>query len=110
MLAAMEFVETSIFTKQIQDLVDDDVYRALQASSAIDPKAGVVIRDSGGLRKIRLAARGKGKRGGARVIYFHLESRNQIAMLLACGKDEQDDLTADQRAALHKIVQNWSAR
>ena len=104
----MEFVETSIFTKQIQALVADDVYRGLQTRLAIDPKAGAVIRDSGGLRKIRLAARGKGTRGGARVIYFHLETRHQIAMLLAYGKDEQDDITADQRATLRKIVQNWS--
>ena len=106
----MEFVETSIFTKQINTLVDDDVYRALQIRLAIDPKSGAVIRASGGLRKIRLAARGKGKRGGARIIYFHLESSHQIGMLLAYRKDQQDDLTADQRAALHKIVQNWSSR
>lgn len=103
----VEFVETSIFTRQIQALVDDEVYRILQLQLCLDPKAGAVIRDSGGLRKVRIAARGKGKRGGARVIYFHLEVRNQIAMLLAYGKDEQDDLSAEQRAMLRQWVQNW---
>lgn len=71
---------------------------------AFDPSIGPVIRGTGGLRKVRLAARGKGKRGGARVIYFHLAQRSQIAMLLAYGKDEQGDLSADQRAALRNIV------
>ncbi len=103
----MEFVETSIFCRQITALVDDDTYRELQARLAVDPSAGAVIRGTGGLRKVRMAARGKGKSGGARVIYFHLAQRDQIAMLFAYGKDEQDDLTTDQRAVLRRVVQDW---
>ena len=103
----MEFVETTFFTRQISALVDDDTYRGLQARLTLDPEFGAVIRGTGGLRKVRIAARGKGKRGGARVIYAHLPQRHQIAMLMAYGKDEQDDLTADQREALRRIVQAW---
>ncbi len=106
----MEFVETSIFTRQITALVDDDTYRELQVQLALDPTIGPVIRGTGGLRKVRIAARGKGKRGGARVIYFRLAQRSKIAMLLAYGKDEQDDLTTDQRTALRNIVKLWESQ
>ncbi len=106
----MVFVETSMFTRQIVALVDDETYRDLQTQLAANPQIGSVIRGTGGLRKVRIAARGKGKRGGARVIYYWLADRDQIAMLLAYGKDEQDDLTSDQRAALRSIVELWRSK
>jgi hypothetical protein len=63
------FLETPVFTRQIRELVDDDHYRQLQANLVVRPDAGDLIPRSGGLRKIRIAASGRGKRGGARVIY-----------------------------------------
>ena len=67
---------------------------------------GDVIRGTGGLRKLRVPdrGRGKGRRGGARVIYLHLPDRSHLHLLLVYGKDEQDDLTAEQRNQLRGIV------
>ncbi|MEO1247804.1 MAG: hypothetical protein AAFX56_19160 [Pseudomonadota bacterium] len=62
------FIEPKLFTKLVGDYLDDDDYAALQQHLIGHPTAGVVIRDSGGVRKIRWAATGKGKSGGVRVI------------------------------------------
>ena len=64
----MELIETTIFTGQITDLLDDDEYSKFQMLLAQNPAAGALIRGGGGIRKIRVAARSHGKRGGARVI------------------------------------------
>jgi len=64
----MIFVETPIFTRQITALADDHDYADFQRELANDPEAGDVIPGTGGLRKIRMAAKSHGKRGGARVI------------------------------------------
>ncbi|VFN03575.1 MAG: hypothetical protein BECKG1743F_GA0114225_108202 [Candidatus Kentron sp. G] len=66
----MVFMETPIFTKAITRLLSDDEYRELQGKLLLHPDAGVLIKGSGGLRKIRWKGRGTGKRGGIRVIYY----------------------------------------
>lgn len=75
----MEFVEAPTFTAHLAEYLVDDEYRALQAFLAADPEAGDVIPGTGGFRKLRWAdpARGKGKRGGLRVIYYYLLSDAQ---------------------------------
>jgi hypothetical protein len=98
------FLETPVFTRQIRELVDDDRYRGLQATLVKRPDAGDLIPRSGGLRKIRIAASGRGKRGGARVIYFWIAAKDQIYMLLAYAKNVQDDLAEDQVKALRALV------
>lgn len=103
----MVFVETSLFTAQITALVSDDAYQELQKILLSDPKAGSVIPDTGGLRKIRIASGGHGKRGGARVIYYHRTVAGQFLMLMAYAKNEAEDLTPKQAAALKKIANNW---
>jgi mRNA-degrading endonuclease RelE of RelBE toxin-antitoxin system len=69
-LGCVHFIETQVFTRQITSLLDDADYRQLQVTLALKPRAGDVIRGSGGLRKIRCALRGRGKSGGIRVIYY----------------------------------------
>jgi hypothetical protein len=103
----MIFIETAIFTRQIKELVSDDEYAAFQSELASDPEAGDVIQGTGGLRKIRVAAKGHGKRGGARVIYYYFVSDSQIALLLAYAKNESEDLTAAQKRALKQIIEQW---
>lgn len=68
--APMLFIETSIFTKEIQYLLPDDNYRILQTALMLRPDAGSLIKGSGGLRKIRWNLPGAGKRGSLRVIYY----------------------------------------
>ena len=65
----MLFIETSTFTRLLLRHLDDDSYGAFQAFLSTHPEAGDVIRGTGGIRKIRWAATGRGKRGGSRVIY-----------------------------------------
>jgi len=103
----MLFIETPLFTKQIQELVDDDRYRTLQLSLIFRPDAGDIIRDSGGLRKIRLAIPGRGKRGGLRIIYYWDKPADRIYMLLAYKKSKQADLTQEQIKFLRKLVKEW---
>ena len=64
------FIETKLFTRLVQEYLTDDAYRELQAALMKQPDAGEVIRGTGGVRKLRWRAMGRGKRGGFRVIYY----------------------------------------
>ncbi len=100
----LEFKETSVFTKQIVDLMSDEQYRRLQAALINNPTSGDVIKGSGGLRKIRWGIDGRGKRGGTRVIYYLELNDSTIFMLFAYAKNEQEDLTPEQLKILSKLV------
>jgi mRNA-degrading endonuclease RelE of RelBE toxin-antitoxin system len=101
----MVIVETKIFTKQVIDLLSDDEYKKLQVVLVESPEAGSLIKGSGGLRKIRWAIQGRGKRGGVRVIYYWVVKNEKLLMLLMYPKSEQDDLTLEQTKILRKIVE-----
>lgn len=103
----MIFIETPVFTKLVIDLLDDDEYKDLQALLANNPQAGALIKGTGGLRKIRVASNSHGKRGGSRVIYYHFASASQIGMLLIYPKNEMEELSNEQRAALKRVVESW---
>jgi hypothetical protein len=96
------FVETPIFTRRLRDHMDDDEYAKLQAFLAERPQAGAIIRGSGGIRKLRWAGSGRGKRGGLRVLYFWWVATDRISMLLIYPKNEMDDLTSAQLDVLRK--------
>ena len=100
----MVFIETSTFAKQLPSHLDDDNYAALQAFLAVHPDAGNVIRGTGGIRKIRWAMPGRGKRGGSRVIYYWLAEHDYISLLTVYAKGVKDDLTAAEREAWRKAV------
>jgi len=97
-------IETSIFTRQVEDLLPDEEYRKLQAALVGNPKLGQLIRRSGGLRKVRWGLLGRGKSGGVRVIYYWAGKEDQLYMLLMYAKSEQDDLSPAQLKVLRKIV------
>ena len=100
----MVIFETSIFTKQIKSLLNDEEYRAFQNTLVENPSSGDIIQGSGGIRKVRCKASGHGKRGGARVIYYWASSHEQIFMLFAYAKNEVSDLTKDQLSILKKAI------
>lgn len=102
----LTFSETSIFTRQIAELLSDDELNALQWVLMANPERGDIIRGSGGLRKIRWAASGRGKRGGLRIIYYWHVPGSTILFLLAYPKNEQEDLTPAQLKVLKSIIQN----
>ena len=101
----MEFIETSIFTRQVMEVLDDDSYRALQFELFSRPNAGPIIPSSGGLRKIRWAGSGRGKRGGVRVIYYWVTSEDQIYMLFMDPKSDRDNLTPAQLRILRQMLE-----
>lgn len=103
----MIFIETPIFTRRLRELLSDDSYAAFQRWLTERPDSGDVIEGTGGIRKVRVASSGRGKRGGARVIYYYFVSRSQIALLMIYPKNEKDDLSADERKALKDIVETW---
>ncbi|HBT96820.1 MAG TPA: hypothetical protein DEB25_03855 [Desulfobulbaceae bacterium] len=100
----MEFIETPVFTRSVTALLTDDEYRLFQTVLANDPERGDLIQGSHGLRKIRVAAKGQGKRGGARVVYYWMTAKGQIYLLVIYPKNRKDDLNAGERAALSALV------
>ena len=103
----MVFIESAVFTRQVQELLTDASYGQFQAFLAENPEAGAVIQDTGGLRKVRWAVPGGGKRGGVRVIYFYVSAQAQCRMLLIYRKGVKDDLSAAEKKALRKLNQEW---
>jgi mRNA-degrading endonuclease RelE of RelBE toxin-antitoxin system len=101
----MVIVESSIFTKQVLKLLTDEEYRQLQQELIRRPDVGVLIPKSGGLRKVRWGLEGRGKQGGARVIYYWAVTQEQVLMLLMYPKNVQDDLTPDQLKLLRQIIE-----
>jgi mRNA-degrading endonuclease RelE of RelBE toxin-antitoxin system len=102
----MKFIETSIFTKQVTEILTDDDYRRFQEALIINPTAGDLIQHSGGLRKVRWAIRAnQGKRGGARVIYYWQDRSDTIFLLLMYSKGEQENLTPAQLKVLKQIME-----
>ena|SRR5690242_16882355 len=101
----MVIVETSVFTRQVVSLLSDDEYRKLQGVLVSRPETGAVIRNSGGLRKLRWSIEGRGKRGGVRVIYYWAVRQGRILMLFVYPKNVPDDLSPDQLRLLRRIVE-----
>lgn len=102
---AIEFVETSIFTRQIKELATDDELKDLQAELIAQPDKGDIIKGTGGLRKVRMAVGNKGKSGSIRVLYV-LALADKIYLVLAYPKAVKDSLTAEEKAKLKLIVQS----
>lgn len=100
----MMFIETTVFTRLVEKFLSLDEYLALQQYLLKAPESGSVIKGSGGLRKVRWKKRGRGKRGGFRVIYYWQVSQDQILMLYVYPKSMKDDLSQIQLNALREIV------
>lgn len=103
----MIFVESSFFTARVKELLSDEEYAALQAFLMREPDAGDLIVQTGGLRKVRWVTKGRGKRGGTRVIYYHVVAQSQIRMILIYRKGIKDDLTPKEKAVLRRLNEDW---
>src|SRR6478609_4280864 len=99
----MRFVETTVFTARINQLIRDDEYRRLQLALIGDPQSGDLMRRAGGARKMRWGAGGKGKRGGIRVIYYW-DGDETFFMLYVFAKNEQATLTRTQEAVVKRAI------
>ncbi|HHV48683.1 MAG: type II toxin-antitoxin system RelE/ParE family toxin [Azonexus sp.] len=100
------FVELPAFAKYRADYLDDEGFRGLQQSLLKNPEAGDVIEGTGGLRKLRHGdqRRGKGKRGGLRVIYYWWDGGRQFWLFTLYDKDEMENLSADEKKVLKGML------
>jgi mRNA-degrading endonuclease RelE of RelBE toxin-antitoxin system len=99
------FIEHPAFTRFIQDWLKEDDYREFQLWLAENPDAGDVIPGMAGLRKVRMALPGRGKRGGARVLYLHFRCGETIFLVYAYTKGDVDDMPTDKRKAVKQLVE-----
>ena len=88
------FIESAAFERVRAVYLDDDEYAELQQSMMKDPEAGDIVRESGGVRKLRWKRKGMGKRGGLRVIYFVRYQPNEFWMLTLYAKAKQENIPA----------------
>ena len=100
----VRFIEHPTFTRQIEDPLSVDEYKDFQNELAEDPEKGNVIPGLGGLRKVRVQLAGRGKRGGARVIYLLIPRPGVVILFYAYSKGDFEDLSADQKRRMRQAV------
>jgi hypothetical protein len=100
------FIETRLFTKLVLEYLSDDSYAELQGTLIRDPDAGQVIPGSGGVRKLRWAAPGRGKRGGYRIIYFVRREPGVIWLLTMYPKNVAENIPAHVLRQIRKEVED----
>lgn len=86
------FVESKLFTRLVGEYLTDDEYAELQAAMIDAPERGAIVPGSGGIRKLRWAQAGRGKRGGIRVIYYAKTREGVIWMLTIYAKNEEESI------------------
>jgi hypothetical protein len=102
----MKIVRTKRYLRDLRRLgATEDEIAAIEQSIASNPTGGAVIPGLGGVRKIRFGLSGRGKRGGGRAIYFLMMDNDTAVMLFAFAKNEQEDLTSDQRRAALALIE-----
>lgn len=97
------FIELQGFSKRRRELLPDDEYREFQETLINEPDIGDTIAGTGGFRKVRWSRSGMGKRGGVRVIYYNVTSNGRIYLALVYPKNEQDNLTEEQKKLLRQL-------
>lgn len=96
--------ETSIFTRQAEKLFSEYEKNELIEFLAENPLMGDEIPGTGGVRKVRFAASGRGKRGGARIIYYYLDETMPLYALLAYAKNAKDDMTPEEKRTVAALA------
>ena len=102
----MIFIETSLFTKLLPDYLGEEDYRGLQYHLLQQPESGDIVRGSGGVRKVRWAADGKGKSGGVRVIYYWKKSDSEMWMLTIYSKSDRATIPGHQLKKSAEAIEN----
>lgn len=101
-----EFVELPLFRSKWKSLgLSDSDLKRLQEEILLDPKIGVIMKETGGIRKMRFAFEHRGKSGSIRIIYIDFEVYEKIYLLTAYPKNEKDNLTKAERNELRRLVE-----
>ena len=101
----LTFVETETFTRLLSGVVSDEDYAEFQRDLSRFPDQGDLLEGCGGVRKVRMAARGKGKSGGARIIYLYLRHRGRIYLLYLFTKGDAANLSASGKKTMRELAQ-----
>lgn len=104
------FIETTGFTKSISEFLPDDTFERFQQELMANPIKGKPIPGCGGLRKVRVSdpGRGKGKRGGARIIYLYMPETKWFYLIDIYGKNEKEDLSAAEKKVLRQMAEDFA--
>ena len=105
----LEFVFLPSFERTSNGVLSDEDIRELERELLVEPRKGPVMRDTGGVRKVRAAIEGRGKSGSARAIYLYVEAREKIYFLLCFPKNEQGNLTPEQTRRIRMLVAQLEA-
>jgi hypothetical protein len=92
------------YDRRAEKLFTRDERRDVEAAIAADPQRWPVVAGTGGCRKARAALAGRGKRGGARIVYFFLDRKGRLAFIDVYAKNEKEDLTVGDKAALRRFA------
>jgi hypothetical protein len=102
-------VELPEYLRQAERLLSEQARTNLVDYLAAHPKAGVIMRGTGGIRKLRWARAGMGKSGGVRVIYYYHDEHMPLYLLTMFGKGTKDNLTQAEQNALRRLVRTLIA-
>ncbi len=102
----MEFIETTTFSKYVYIYLTDDEFLGLQSYLFKYPESGKVVPGSGGVRKLRWATSGTGKRGGVRVIYYFKKQEDEIWLLTIYSKSNTENIPAHLLRRIAKEIQD----
>lgn len=105
----LEFIYTPVFEASVRGLLDDDAMRHVELELLEDPESGDLIQGTGGVRKVRAALPGRGKRGGARIIYFYVTARQRVYFLLGYAKNRKVDLTPAEKRTVRALARQLEA-
>jgi hypothetical protein len=100
----LEFVHMPLFERTRKNVLNDEEVHAVENQLLANPAAGVILRDTGGVRKLRAALENRGKRGSVRIVYYYHRQRDTIYFILAFAKNVQASLTPAQRRIVRELV------
>jgi hypothetical protein len=100
----LEFVSLPLFERTRKGVLSDEEVKAVEDELLANPRAGVVMTNTSGVRKIRAAQEQRGKSGSARVAYLYVEEQATVYFILAFPKNVQGNLTAEQKKQVRALV------
>ena len=99
------FVEAEIFKNKLEEIGDKNLLQNLQIEILKNPQVGVLVQSTGGIRKLRFGAKGKGKSGGVRVFYLDIPTKEKCYLLFVLEKSEVENICDDEKNELKDLAQ-----